>query len=301
MQQQVTEWTLKVVKLSLIELEFWMELGCFCKQNFHISIAGTMDITQLTGNRHTCVYTKVPRGLGNRGMSWKIGDSTYIPQQFSPVSSSPSSGTLGFSGQKLRLMPQDSDPLIHNCPFQPTSPNALHHMFKIYILFASKMEEYPTTSHSFVYTWTEMYKSFRVIQIACVDKIVTRGGTITSKPAGENWADLVHCVKGWSPRSFTRENMFLYGYQNPGENIHKCRKSSSYSSSNDELFLGGNFTHVCQRWRKNACLPWMPTSTERPPGVCHPATRPPGWAPASSSVTSKPCTWRFQILFLSLP
>lgn len=56
--------------------------------------------------------------------------------------------------------------------------------------------------------------------MSCVDKIVSRGGTITSKPAGENWADLVHCVKGWSPSSLTRENIFLYGYQNPGETAH---------------------------------------------------------------------------------
>lgn len=105
-------------------------------------------------------------------------------------------------------------------PSSATLPQYLApHIFE-YIFYASAMEEYPTASLSFIQTRTEMYKSLREIQIPCVDKIVTRSRTITSKPAGENWADLVHCVKGWSPSSLTRENIFLYGYQNPGETTH---------------------------------------------------------------------------------
>lgn len=34
--------------------------------------------------------------------------------------------------------------------------------------------------------------------------------------------------------------------------------------------------------------PWMPTSTLRPPGVCQPATSPPGCGPASSTSTAQP-------------
>jgi hypothetical protein len=254
-----------------------------------------MDVAQLTDNRHTCVYTKVPRGLGNRGMSWKIGDSTYIPQQFSPVSSSLSCtnlciswpghqswpkmlhyvwltrcvktsldflfdiwgaiwgkgtfigrrwvSTVGTNGRVWKRLVFSlekgsclghpwilrSGTWAHTPKFGPSNPRtpssppppilSTTHL-RIYFLcvFNGRI------SYSFTFicsnTRTEMYKSLREIQMSCVDKIVSRGGTITSKPAGENWADLVHCVKGWSPSSLTREKIFLYGYQNPGETAH---------------------------------------------------------------------------------
>lgn len=104
-------------------------------------------------------------------------------------------------------------------PSSATLPQYLApHILEFFFFAPAAMEEYPTASHSFVQTHEQKCINFlREIQMSCVDKIVSRGETITSKPAGENWADLVHCVKGWSPSSLTRENIFLYGYQNPGE------------------------------------------------------------------------------------
>ena len=33
----------------------------------------------LSGKRLNCVYKKVPNGVGSRGKSWKMGDSTSNP------------------------------------------------------------------------------------------------------------------------------------------------------------------------------------------------------------------------------